>query len=197
MTQIVNLPALTTLTNSLVIPVADLTDNNKTKKVTLSQIVSLAAGPQGAVGLTGPEGPIGPSGPSGPGSNQSLNTNSSVTFNSITIGSTSTAITFNDGSVQVTAFQKTVRDLTEFSVGNISFTSNDLKSPILSGNPTVSGRNLYLPSASADVAGIVLIIRNRSSSYTFTVWGGLGNLATIPVTSAVQIACDGYNWFVV
>lgn len=197
MTQIVNLPSLTTLTNQLIVPVADISDGGRTKKVSIDQLIALSAGPRGPQGLAGVPGPSGPSGPSGPGTDQVVNTNSSVTFLSVAVTNTSTGITFGDGTQQVTAYRKSALDLTAFSTGNISLTAGAITAPVLTGNPPVSGRNLYLPTASSELAGTVLIIRNRSNLYTFTVWGGLANLATIGATSAIQIACDGYTWFVV
>ena len=50
------------------------------------------SGPSGPQGDPGPSGATGASGPSGPGANQSLNTTSSVTFNSISIGTGSDTI---------------------------------------------------------------------------------------------------------
>ena len=44
-------------------------------------------GPAGNNGSTGSTGPQGPQGPAGPGANQTLNTNSSVTFNTVTAAS--------------------------------------------------------------------------------------------------------------
>lgn len=197
MTQIVNLPSLTTITNSLIFVAADTADNNRTKKVTLDQLVALSAGPQGLPGPAGAPGVPGPSGPSGPGADQSVNTSSAVTFSSITISSTASGITFGDGSTQVSAYSVSTRDLTEFSIGNISLTSDDINSVIMTGNPSQGGRNLYLPTAGSDVSGVVLIIRNRNSTFTFDVWGGLTNLATVGTQGSVQIACDGYSWFVI
>lgn len=197
MTQIINLPELTTLTNALIFPTTDLSDNNRTKKISLTQLIALSAGPRGLPGIQGPTGPTGPTGPQGPSANQSVNTNSNVIFSSMTVTNTSTGITFGDGTVQITAYKKNVRDLTEFSVGNISFTAQELTSPMLTGNPPVNGRNLYLPTAEPLLAGMILVIRNRSASYTFTVWGGLANLGTVNSSSAIQVACDGYSWFTV
>ena len=197
MTQIVNLPTLTTITNTLIFPAADTSDGNRTKKVTLDQLVALSAGPRGLQGVPGAPGPEGPQGPVGPPADQSVNTSSSVTFQSLAVVNTDTGITFGDGSVQVTAYKKVVQDLTAFSSGNVSLTASQITAPLLTGSPTVGGRNLYLPTATTDLAGVILIVRNRSNTYTFDVWGGLANLATIATTSAVQIACDGYTWFVV
>lgn len=197
MTQIVNLPALTTLTNTLVIPVADLSDGNRTKKVSVDQLIALSAGPRGPQGLAGIQGPSGPIGPTGPSADQSVNTSSAVTFQSVIVTNTATGITFGDGTQQITAYKKSALDLTAFSTGNISLTANAITAPILTGNPPASGRNLYLPTANTALAGTILIVRNRSNLYTFDVWGGLANLATVGVTSTVEIACDGYTWFVV
>jgi hypothetical protein len=196
MTQIVNLPSLTTITNSLIFPAADISDGNRTKKVTLDQLIALSAGPRGPAGVAGVQGPSGPVGPTGPSANQSVNTTSSVTFQSVTVANSATGVTFGDGSVQVTAYKRSIQDLTAFLLGNISLTPSDISAPILSGDPTVSGRNLYLPTANASLAGLTLIVRNRSTSYTFDLWGGLTKLATISAPGAVQIACDGYSWFV-
>lgn len=197
MTQIVNLPDLETLTNSLVFPAADTGDANRTKKVTLAQLVALSAGPRGPAGTPGIPGPIGPSGPSGPNANQSLNTESNVTFQSVQITNVSTGLKFPDNTTQITAFKKSARNLTEFVTGNAILNSTQLVDPIITADPTVSGRELYLPTANTSLAGIVLIIRNRSNSYTFNVWGGLANIATVATNSTVQVACDGFTWFVV
>lgn len=197
MTKIINLPSLTTITNSLIFPVEDLSDNNRTKKITIGQLVSLSAGPQGLTGPQGEQGPTGPIGPSGPNANQNLDTTSTVTFQSIAVTNSSTGVTFADGTIQVTAFKKSVQNLTEFTTGNASLTANQIIAPILSGSPPVAGRNLYLPTASAELAGIILIVRNRNNTNSFDVWGGLANLITLNPATAVQIACDGFNWFVV
>jgi hypothetical protein len=194
MTTIVNLPSLTTLTNALVFVAADTSDNDKTKKVSLSQLVALSAGPRGPAGIAGVQGPSGPSGPSGPNADQSLNTSSSVSFESVSI---STAISFSDGTQQTTAYKKTIQELSGFSIGNVSLTSNQITASLLTGNPTAAGRNLYLPTAGIDLEGTILVIRNRSTTYTFDVWGGVVNLATVSSPGAVQIACDGSSWFVV
>lgn len=66
MTTIFNLPALTTLTNQLIIPAVDLTTSPPiTKKVTIDQLVAAAVGPQGPIGPTGPQGVAGVQGPTG------------------------------------------------------------------------------------------------------------------------------------
>lgn len=197
MTQIVNLPALTTITNALVFPAADTSDGNRTKKVSLSQLVALSAGPRGPAGVAGVAGPRGPSGPSGPFANQGLNTNNAVTFDSVSVTNPTYGIVFGDNSVQSTAYKRGTRVLTEFSVGNASLTATEIDMPILSGNPPVSGRNLYLPIAGTASNGKILIIRNNSNDYTFNVWGGASNLATVPTNGAVQVACDGFTWFVI
>ena len=197
MTQIVNLPPLTTLTNALVFPAADISDGNKTKKVSISQLISLSIGPAGPQGPQGPQGVQGAQGMQGPPANQSLNTSSSVIFSTVSISNTSTGITFADGTSQVTAYRRTVQDLIEFSTGNVSLAANQITASILSGDPNTNGRNLYLPVAGTNVKGLILIVRNRSNLFTFDVWGGLTNLATIGLNSAVQVACDGYDWFVV
>jgi len=79
MTAITSLPSVSTLTNQIVLPVVDVTDASRTKKMTLAQLVTAskgAAGPtgprgidglQGQQGATGPSGgPPGPQGPTGP-----------------------------------------------------------------------------------------------------------------------------------
>lgn len=94
-------------------------------------------------------------------------------------------------------FNALVQDLTAFSTGNISLTASQIVAPVLTGRPPVEGRNLYLPIAGSDVEGMVLIIRNRSTEHAFNVWGGITKVSTLAPGDAVQIACDGYNWFVV
>lgn len=197
MTQIVNLPALTTITNSLIFPAADTSDGNKTKKVTLNQLVALAAGPRGPAGVAGVPGQQGPSGPTGPNANQLLNTTSFVTFQSVSISNPNFGITFGDGTVQKSAYRKLVKDLTEFSTGNVSLLETDITFSIATGNPQVAGRSLYLPAASQNLAGSVIIVRNRSNLHTFDTWAGLTNLATVNIGDSIQIACDGYTWFTV
>lgn len=195
MTQIVNLPSLTTITNSLIFPAVDTADGNRTKKVTLDQLIALSAGPRGPIGVPGVQGPIGPSGPTGPSANQTVNTSSLVTFRGITVTGSTTGITFGDGTKQVTAYRNSIQELTAFSVGNVSLTTEQITSNVLTGNPPVAGRNLYLPDATTANAGIILIVRNRNNSHTFDVWGGLTKIITLGTTSAVQIASDGYSWF--
>lgn len=198
MTTISNLPSLNTLTNQLIFPAVDLSDGNGiTKKVTLQQLVTLSVGPRGPAGVAGTIGPSGPQGPSGPGSNQTVNTSSSVTFQSVSITNTSTGLTFGDGSVQLTAYKQSSQNLTGFSVGNISLSANQITGSILTANPTTSTRNLYLPAAGSNVSGISLIIKNRSNSYGFNVFGGLSLIGQVSTNSSVLIACDGYTWFVV
>jgi hypothetical protein len=78
MTQIVNLPTLTTsTTTNIVIPVADLNTNPGTsKKITLQNLVSLAVGPQGTQGVPGLQGPLGYTGSRGIGYVGSASTSS-------------------------------------------------------------------------------------------------------------------------
>ena len=66
MTTIFNLPALTTLTNQLILPAVDLSTSPPiTKKVTIDQLVAAAVGPTGPIGPTGPQGVAGSRGPTG------------------------------------------------------------------------------------------------------------------------------------
>jgi hypothetical protein len=67
MTAINNLPSVTTTTNNIVLPVVDITDDLKTKKISLSQLLDAARGPTGPAGsVTGLIGPTGSGGPTGP-----------------------------------------------------------------------------------------------------------------------------------
>ena len=147
MTQITNLPSLTTLTNNLFFIAADASDNNVTKKIHLNQLVALSAGPRGVIGPVGPMGPAGPSGPVGPSANQSLNTNSNVVFAAMTV----TNLYFIDGTVQSTAYKKTALDLSDLSAGDVTLSANQITSSMLTGNPPAN-RNLYLPAASAGLS---------------------------------------------
>lgn len=196
MTSIVDLPILSTITNSLVFVAADTSDNNRTKQVSLAQLVALSVGPRGLQGVQGVQGPTGPQGPVGPmASNQALYTTSTVTFDRVVITGTNATLTFKDGSVQTTAWRRTVQDLTGFSVGSVSLSVSELTGQVLTGNPTAADRRLYLPTAASIVAGQVLVIRNRSTSYSFQVFGGVLPVATVSTSSAITVACDGYSWF--
>jgi len=63
MTKIVDLPSLTTLTNSIILPMVDIsTSPGITRKITLTQLKTLSVGPQGPTGIAGPTGPTGPTG---------------------------------------------------------------------------------------------------------------------------------------
>jgi hypothetical protein len=83
MARITNLPFLSTLTDQLIVPVVDVSQQPAaTRKMELEQLITLVneaavqivgptgpqgdPGPQGQPGPTGPTGDVGPSGPSGP-----------------------------------------------------------------------------------------------------------------------------------
>jgi hypothetical protein len=66
MTQIASLPLVENLNNTLIVPVVDVSDGNKTKRLTISSLATLAKGVQGVQGLFGPQGPAnGPQGSTG------------------------------------------------------------------------------------------------------------------------------------
>lgn len=198
MTTISNLPSLSTLTNQIILPIIDLTDGpGRTKKLTLAQLVTLSSGPSGPAGLSGGTGPSGPVGPSGPPANQNLNTSNTATFRSIIVTNTSTGIQFGDNSVQTTAFINRTQELSGLSSGNVSLSKSQIVGSILTGNPPTSGRTLYLPTAASNMAGTVLIIKNRSMTNTFDVFGGISLIITLGINSGIQIACDGFSWFTV
>jgi len=81
MTQIVNLPTLTTsTTTNIVLPVADLNTNpGITKKITLDNLVTLARGLQGVQGVQGNQGLSGFTGSAGTGYTGSASTASGYT----------------------------------------------------------------------------------------------------------------------
>ena len=65
MTRIINLPAFSTITNQVILPVVDLSILPEvTRKMGLDQLITLVN--QAADQIVGPTGPVGPSGPSGP-----------------------------------------------------------------------------------------------------------------------------------
>jgi hypothetical protein len=83
MARITNLPYLSTLTDALIVPVVDVSQNPpSTRKMELEQLITLVndaaekivgptgpagpGGPQGIPGVIGPQGPSGPIGPQGP-----------------------------------------------------------------------------------------------------------------------------------
>ena len=71
MPKISNLPALSTLTNKIILPIVDQTilDSGKTKKITLAQLVELSAGYDGSKGYDGSLGYTGSIGYAGSASN--------------------------------------------------------------------------------------------------------------------------------
>ncbi|CAB4127577.1 hypothetical protein UFOVP94_4 [uncultured Caudovirales phage] len=69
----------------------------------------------GPSGPSGPQGDPGPSGPSGPGADQTLNTNSNVTFNSINIGGVYTNGTLISGITSPGTQVITSYDYTQYS----------------------------------------------------------------------------------
>jgi hypothetical protein len=65
MTRIINLPAFSTITNQVILPVVDLSILPEvTRKMGLDQLITLVN--QAAEEIVGPTGPRGPSGPTGP-----------------------------------------------------------------------------------------------------------------------------------
>lgn len=187
MTSIANLPPLSTLTNEIILPVVDLSDGiGRTKQVTLGQLRTLSVGPRGAVGPTGPDGP------SGPPADQSLNTASSVTFDSVTVSS---GIRFPDGSLQSSAFSTPVQ-LLGVITGNITLHKSQIVGKILSVTPARSGLTIFLPS-SQSMGGYHLIVKNNSSEYSVNLQGGQSQITSVTTTTAVQIACDEISWFTI
>jgi hypothetical protein len=86
--------------------------------------------------------------------------------------------------------------LLELDSGGESLTASQITSNMFSVNMSVDSY-ISLPVADEQTAGMRILIRNRSA-YTLTILTStMSTLTTISGTNAKEIACDGYDWFVV
>jgi hypothetical protein len=90
-----------------------------------------------------------------------------------------------------------VMDLTGLASGDVVLTAADFTGNILTAQPLFTNRTLFIPNADASVAGLRLLIKNRSGTYSITIRDAALNVIDIVSASAkTNIACDGYTWFV-
>lgn len=102
------------------------------------------------------------------------------------------------GTKFVGSIQQGVLELAGLATGDVTLTAAQITGNILTGAPLVSNRILNLPNAGVGVAGLILIVKNRSASLTITVKdASAATIATIATSGQTRIACDGITWFVV
>ena len=90
-----------------------------------------------------------------------------------------------------------VMDLAGLASGDLTLTAAEITGNILTAQPLFTNRNLFLPNAVAGIAGLRLIIKNRSGTYSISVKDTDSNVINIVSTnSKTEIFCDGYSWTV-
>jgi len=110
-----------------------------------------------------------------------------------------TALTITStGTTLVGSLRLAVQDLGGLATGNVTLTASQITGNLLTGLPLVSNRDLNLPNAGATVAGMRLLIKNRSGTYTITVKdASAATITTVATSGVAEIACDGNTWFVI
>ena len=107
------------------------------------------------------------------------------------------ALTVTGKTTISNALYQGVMDLAGLASGDLTLTAADITGNILTAQPLFSNRNLFLPNAGAGIAGLRLIIKNRSGTYSISVKDGDSNIINIVSTnSKTEIFCDGYSWTV-
>jgi len=188
MTQIANLPVVRNLSNTLIIPVVDPTDGNKTKRLTISQLATITGsgnGPQGPQGPSGPGGagslgPQGPQGPSGPGGAGSLGPQGPQG----SAGPTGVVNALVNGTYTISTLY--VNTLTVTSVGAANITSaNDLNLKS-AGQITVNSPFVLTASTTAGLSAIGPITQQGAMVFVIDATGG-----------AQPCYYDGVHWYTV
>lgn len=96
------------------------------------------------------------------------------------------------------AIYTTALDLPGLSTGNVTLTADQLTSNLITGSPLGGTRDLIIPNAGASMSGIKLLIRNRSGTQQIRILDtALNVISSVSANSTLQIACDGYAWFLV
>lgn len=92
-----------------------------------------------------------------------------------------------------------ILDLTALATGNAILKAEDIPSSgIITGDPREKNKRVYIPAPYGDVAGMTLIVRNRSNLFPLFLYSGTTNpISDIQPGKHVQVACDGYEWFIV
>lgn len=89
-----------------------------------------------------------------------------------------------------------IQELSGLSSGDVVLTAITLTGNLLTGNPTAN-RILKLPNASVAMAGKAITIVNRSSTFSLTITDTSDAVIKMLTgqPSAIQLVCDGYNWY--
>ena len=107
------------------------------------------------------------------------------------------ALTVTGKTTISNALYQGVMDLAGLASGDLTLTAADITGNILTAQPLFTNRNLFLPNAVAGIAGLRLIIKNRSGTYSISVKDTDSNVINIVSTnSKTEIFCDGYSWTV-
>jgi hypothetical protein len=107
------------------------------------------------------------------------------------------ALTVTGKTTISNALYQGVMDLAGLASGDLTLTAAEITGNILTAQPLFSNRNLFLPNAGAGIAGLRLIIKNRSGTYSISVKDTDSNVINIVSTnSKTEIFCDGYSWTV-
>ena len=107
------------------------------------------------------------------------------------------ALTVTGKTTISNALYQGVMDLAGLASGDLTLTAAEITGNILTAQPLFTNRNLFLPNAGAGIAGLRLIIKNRSGTYSISVKDADSNIINIVSTNAkTEIFCDGYSWTV-
>jgi hypothetical protein len=107
------------------------------------------------------------------------------------------ALTVTGKTTISNALYQGVMDLAGLASGDLTLTAAGITGNILTAQPLFSNRNLFLPNAGAGIAGLRLIIKNRSGTYSISVKDADSNIINIvSPNSKTEIFCDGYSWTV-
>jgi hypothetical protein len=123
-----------------------------------------------------------------------LTSNSNITLDPPGTGEITTTGILRTGH----AIYTTALDIAGLSTGNVTLTADQLTSNLITASPVGSTRDLIIPNAGVGMSGIKLLIRNRSGSQQIRILDtALNVISSVSANSTLQIACDGYSWFLV
>lgn len=96
------------------------------------------------------------------------------------------------------AIYTTALDLPGLSTGSVTLTADQLTSNLITGSPVGATRDLIIPNSGSSMSGIKLLIRNRSGTQQIRILDtSLNVISSVSANSTLQIANDGYAWFLV
>ena len=129
------------------------------------------SGPQGDVGPTGPQGvtgPQGPIGPQGPGADQALNTTSNVTFASVNVSNTVTALTIVTMSPYGDPYGGDITGVNNLTADSVTATSVTLTGPlVVKSFSDISGRDIDITSTAS---GTIVLVGTIFQGYNGIEW---------------------------